>query len=82
MIEKKEKEVTSIEDKDKILISKDTWFVIGLLITIFNPLPAGLIFGLALWKEKKTVKEGKRLVILSLFWGAISLSLALKYWAI
>jgi len=71
-----------VEDKDKILISKNTWLIIGLLITIFNPLPAGLIFGLALWKEKKTVKEGKRLVILSLFWGAISLSLALKYWAI
>jgi len=72
--------VSGPEGKDLILISKNTWLIIGLLITIFNPLPAGLIFSLTLWKEKKTAEEGKRLVILSLFWGAISLSLALKYY--
>ena len=79
MAEEKE-EIKSEEEKDLISISKNTWLIIGLLITIFNPLPAGLIFGLALWKEKKTAKEGKLLTAFSLFWGAVSLSLALKYY--
>ncbi|MCD6399684.1 hypothetical protein J7L85_02730 [candidate division WOR-3 bacterium] len=68
------------KSEDKILVSKEKWLIIALLIIIFNPLPAGLIFGLGLWQNKKTAKEGKWLTIFSLFWGAVSLSLALKYY--
>ena len=76
MTEKKSEE----KIKDKILVSKEKWLIIGLLITIFNPLPAGLVFGLGLWRNKATAKEGRWLTIFSLFWGAISLSLALRYY--
>ncbi|MDD3101809.1 MAG: hypothetical protein PHE59_01525 [Patescibacteria group bacterium] len=68
-----------IEDADKILISKQKWMIIGLLIIIFNPLPAGLIYGFALWREKKFQAEGKLMMIFSLLWGGISLALTKQY---
>ncbi|NCO23438.1 hypothetical protein COW09_02105 [bacterium (Candidatus Moisslbacteria) CG12_big_fil_rev_8_21_14_0_65_36_11] len=71
---------TETREEKKISISKDKWLIIGLLIVILNPLPAGLIFSLGLQGSQETKKEGKWLTILSLFWGAISITLALKYW--
>lgn len=64
---------------DKIVISKQKWIIIGLLITIFNPLPAGLIYGLALWREPGMKKEGKLITMLSLLWGGISMALVNRY---
>jgi hypothetical protein len=64
---------------DKVSISKQKLVVIGLLIVVLNPLPAGLIYGLSLLKEPKTKKDAKLMIIFSLFWGAVSLSLAQRY---
>lgn len=64
---------------DKILLSKQKIINIGLLIVIFNPLPAGLVYGFFLWRETSTKSEGKLMMIFSLIWGAVSLALARQY---
>lgn len=69
----------SEKKSESIFISKQKLVVIGLIITIFNPLPAGLVYGWFLFREKKTKRDGKLIIIFSLFWGAISLALAQKY---
>lgn len=67
------------EDADKVLVSKQKWIIVGLLIIIFNPLPAGFIYGFALWREKMFKSEGNLMMIFSLLWGGISLALTKKY---
>jgi len=64
---------------DKILISKQKLVIIGLLIIVFNPLPAGLIYSFLLWRLPATKKDGKLMMIFSLIWGAISLALVQRY---
>lgn len=66
---------------DNISISRQKLLIIGLLIIIFNPLPAGLIYGLFCWREPQIKKDGKLMIIFSLFWGAISLALARQYFS-
>ena len=61
---------------DKVLISRQKWMIVGLLVVIFNPLPAGLIYGFSLWREPVFKNEGKLVMAFSLLWGAISLALA------
>jgi len=67
------------KSSEKIFVCKNKLVTIGFLIVIFNPLPAGLIYGLVLFKEPKTKKDGKLMIIFSLFWGAISLALSRNY---
>jgi hypothetical protein len=67
------------KNSDRFLISKQKLIIIGLLIIIFNPLPAGVIYGLALSREEKTRSDGKLMIIFSLLWGGISLALFQKY---
>ena len=57
---------------DKILISKQKLVIIGLLIILFNPLPAGLIYSFFLWRLPVTKKDGKLMMIFSLIWGSRS----------
>jgi len=64
------------KDSEKVLISKQKLIIVGLIIVLFNPLFAGLIYGLALWREKSLSAEGKMIVLFSLLWGAIVLALA------
>jgi hypothetical protein len=64
--------------EENVLVSKQKWVIIGLLITLFNPIFSGLIYGLALWREKDFEKEGKLIFILSLIWGGISFLLLNK----
>ncbi len=64
---------------EKVLISKQQWIIVGLLVVVFNPLPAGLIYGFSLWREPVFKNEGKLVMVFSLLWGAISLALARKY---
>ena len=63
------------QQPEKVSVSRQKWVIIGLLITLFNPFFAGLIYGLALWREPELKKEGKLIVFLSLIWGAVSLAL-------
>jgi len=65
---------------DYISVSKQKWVIIGLLITLVNPFFAGLIYGLALWREKEFKKEGKLITLLSLIWGAISTIFLMRYY--
>ncbi len=67
------------KNSDKFLISKQKLIIIGLLIIVFNPLPAGVIYGLSLAREEKTRQDGKLMIIFSLLWGGISLALFQKY---
>lgn len=67
------------KSSEKISVSKQKFINIGLLIVVFNPLPAGLIYGFALWRETTTKNEGKLIMIFSLLWGAISLALVRQY---
>jgi len=59
-------------DEKITLKSKNKLIIIGLLITIFNPLFAGLVFSLYLLSEPELKKEGKLILILSLLWGGVS----------
>lgn len=68
-------------DSDKVSVSKQKWIIIGLLITLFNPFFAGLIYGLALWREKGFKEEGKLITILSLIWGGIQTVLLVRYYS-
>ena len=64
---------------DKILISKQKLVIIGLLIIVFSPLPAGLIYSFFVWQIPASKKDGKLMMIFSLIWGAISLALVRNY---
>jgi len=64
---------------DKILISKQKLVIVGLLIILFNPLPAGLIYSFFIWRLSATKRDGKLMIIFSLIWGAISLALVQRY---
>jgi hypothetical protein len=66
---------------DKILISKQKISIIGLLIVILNPLPAGLIYGLAFRRDPFFKEDSKMLIIFSLLWGGILLALANRYFS-
>ncbi|MDA2936334.1 hypothetical protein MYX06_03900 [Patescibacteria group bacterium AH-259-L05] len=67
---------------DKISLSKSKVVNIGLLIVAFNPLPSGLIYGIALWRGASMKKEGNLIIIFSLLWGAVALALARKHFGI
>jgi len=64
---------------DKFLISRQRMAIIGFLVVLFNPLPAGLIYGFFCWRQPETKRDGKLMLIFSLIWGAISLSIAKRY---
>ncbi len=68
------------KDSETVLVSRQKWIIIGLIITIVNPFFAGLIYGWALWREKDLKKEGKWIMILSLLWGAIQAALLMRYY--
>ncbi|MFN3301928.1 MAG: hypothetical protein ACK413_02820 [Patescibacteria group bacterium] len=63
-------------DEKVVLKSKQKLIIVGLLITIINPLFAGLIYGLFLLSEPDLKKEGRLILILSLLWGGISFILS------
>lgn len=48
--------------------------LVGLAIAVFNPLPAGLIIGVYLWREGVMRKEGQLVIAVSLAWGALILT--------
>jgi hypothetical protein len=58
--------------KDKIaLSSRRKWFWLGIIITIVNPIFAGLILGLAFWTEPEMKKEAKIILVVAIVWGII-----------
>lgn len=67
---------------DQVSVSKQKWIIIGLLITLVNPLFAGLIYGLALWYEPGFKKEGKLIIFLSLIWGGIQTVFLARYYSL
>ncbi len=64
---------------DAVLISKQKLVIIGLLIILFNPLPAGLIYSFFCWRQPKLQKDGKLMLIFSLIWGAVALAMVRGY---
>jgi len=66
-------------DEKVVLKSRQKLIIIGLLITLVNPIFAGLIFGLYLYSEKEFKKDGRLIIILSLLWGGISFILVRRF---
>ncbi len=64
---------------DQIFLSRQKLTIVALLITLLNPIFAGLIFGLFLLSEPEFKKEGKLIIILSLLWGGISFVLVRRF---
>lgn len=57
---------------DKIDISsKKKWFIIGIIITILNPIFSGLVISFGFLTEPKLRKEGKILLMVSFVWAII-----------
>ncbi|HKL17142.1 MAG TPA: hypothetical protein VJ900_02175 [Patescibacteria group bacterium] len=59
----------------KVSFSKQKLINLGYIIVLFNPVPAGIIFGFILKKNKATNKDGNLMMILSGIWGVINLIL-------
>ncbi|MCX7779264.1 MAG: hypothetical protein N2259_03445 [Patescibacteria group bacterium] len=68
-------------DEKITLKSKQKLMIIGLLITLVNPIFAGLIYGLFLSSEPELKKEGKLIILLSLLWGGVSFILARRFFS-
>lgn len=66
-------------DEKILLKSKQKIVIIALIITILNPIFAGLIFSLFLRSEPQLKKEGQLLLILSLVWGGILFALSTRF---
>jgi hypothetical protein len=54
-----------------ILSSRNKVIIVGALITIFNPIFAGIIFALFMRSEPMLKKESSLFLILSLLWGSL-----------
>lgn len=65
----------------QVTISKSRWFNGALAIAVLNPVFAGLIMGLLLWRTDGMQREGKIVTAFSVIWGGIILLLAYKYGA-
>ena len=58
--------------KKKITFSsRQKWFWLAIVITIINPIFAGLILGLALLTEPEAKKEARTILALAIIWGVI-----------
>lgn len=69
------------KEEPKIAISKSRWFNGALAIAVLNPIFAGLLMGILLWRTEGMKKEGKIVTAFSVIWGGIILMLAYKYGA-
>ena len=72
----KEKEPSS--DNSISLGSRKRWFWIALIITLLNPVFAGLILGVFFLNEKDLKKEGKIILALAIVFGFIHGYLQIK----
>jgi len=59
--------------------SKNRWFYGAIAISIFNPIPCGIIMGILLLREPNMKQEGRTTLIFSLLWGLIMTLIAFKY---
>ncbi len=66
-------------DKKVVSNSRQKLVIIGLLITLVNPIFAGLIFGIYLYTEREFKKDGRLIIFLSLIWGSIAFLLASRF---
>lgn len=66
-------------DEKILLSSKNKVIIVGLLIIIFNPIFAGLIFSLFMRSEPMLKKESTLFLILSLVWGGLMFILSSKF---
>lgn len=59
-------------EKGKIdITSKKKWFIIGIIITILNPIFSGLVISFAFLTEPKLKREGIILLVISFVWAVI-----------
>lgn len=68
-------------ENTQVSISKSRWFNGALAIAVLNPIFAGLIIGLLLWRTEGLQREGKIVTAFSVIWGGLIILLAYKYGA-
>jgi hypothetical protein len=59
----------------------DKWEKLGWVAAIFNPIPTGLLAGYYLAKEKQYRNSGRTIIVFSLVWTLIIVSITLFSWA-
>lgn len=74
--EQKQNMQAKMPKEPMILSSKKKWFWIGIVIAIIGSI-SGLIFGIALYREKNYKKEGLKIITLSIVWLIILYSVSL-----
>jgi RsiW-degrading membrane proteinase PrsW (M82 family) len=52
------------------------WKLLGYLAAVFSPIPVGVVAGYCLYTEKKYKKTGRNVLILSILWGVVLITLA------
>ena len=60
------------------LSSKKKWYWVSLVITIINPILAGLVLGVFFMSEPEFKKEGRIILAIAIIWGLILGYLQLK----
>jgi len=60
------------------LSSKKKWYWVSLVITIINPILAGLVLGVFFMSEPEFKKEGKIILAIAIIWGIVLGYLQLK----
>jgi hypothetical protein len=59
------------DSKKVVLSSRKKWLYLGIVITIANPVFAGLILGLAFLTEPDMKKEAKIILGVAIVWGIV-----------
>lgn len=68
-----------VPPEEQVIMHRSRWFHGALAIAILNPIFAGLILGVLMWRSPNMRREGRIITVFSLAWGLITLLLALKY---
>jgi len=61
---------------EKVSFSKQKLINLGYIIVLFNPIPAGIIFGFILKNDKATKKDAHLMMFLSCLWGLVNIALS------
>lgn len=64
---------------DQVTINKNRFFFWAVIITILNPIFAGLLLGIWMMREEGLKKEGRIVTGFAILWGFLALLLVSKF---
>ena len=64
---------------ERASIKKGRWFFWAVIITVLNPIFAGIIVGLLMMSEPELRKEGRVVTVFACAWGLIALALLVRF---